>query len=105
MREVILGPNPKTIELNSLTGREIVCYLSSKTNTPKLLTRVKEGRNPHAEKWAFISLAYPNSEMVFAGETWYDAAKKALQGGRQLFTFDSYDEFRQWALTQPITRS
>lgn len=105
MKEVILGPSPTIIELNSLTGREIVCYLSSKTNTPKLLTRVTQGRHPVVGRFVFVSLAYPNSDTVFSGETWYDAARKALQGGRKLYTFDSYDEFRQWALTQPITRS
>lgn len=106
MRKVVLGPDQQTIEVQHLTGREIVCYLSSKTNTPKILAKLTGGRHdPSPEKWGFVSIAYPTGDVVFASDTFIDAARKCLQGGREVFTFENYREFLIWLTVQPIYKT
>lgn len=104
MKKVILTPAQDTIEVAQLTGREIVCYLSHKTNTPKLLVKLSPGRHHHSltESWGVISLAYPNGDIVFYGDTFKEAVRKVLQAGSTVFTFSHYMEYREWLSEQPV---
>lgn len=103
MKKVILKEDGDVVLLNNLTDREIVVYLAKQTNTPKVLAKLSGGRHdPDPEKWGFISIAYPTGDVVFAAISFYESAKKALCGGRELLAFENYKEFRQWLMQQPI---
>lgn len=103
MKRVILSQSNETIVFEQLTGRELICYLSHKTNTPKLLVKLSQGRHYKGpDAWGFVSIAYPTGDIVFVGETFLEAAKKTLQSGRQLFSFDSYIELLSWLTRQPV---
>jgi len=106
MKRIIAQPEQGTIQIAQLTGREIVAYLSSKTNTPKILAKLSGGRRTgEPERWGFISIAYPTGEVVFPGDTFWEAVTKIIKGGRTLYAFDTYSEFRTWATKQPITNT
>lgn len=103
MKNIVLHYD--TIGVQYLTGREIVCYLSTKTNTPKILAKLSVGKAGDPDRWGFISIAYPTGDIVFEGQFSKDAIIKALNGGRKLYAFDSYREFKEFIGSQDETRN
>lgn len=91
-RVVLQIETPELMESHNLDGRGIVCYLSTKSGTPKILARL----HSHSALFGFVSIAFPSGDATFTDPSYIGAANKALKNGRELFRFDSYDEFVAW---------
>jgi hypothetical protein len=103
MKRVITQPSTDTIEVCNLFGNEIACYLSSKSNTPKMLVKLSGGRHcSEFQRWGFVSIAYPTGDVVFQSDCFHASVVSALKGGRAVYTFNNYEEFRQWAIKQHL---
>lgn len=104
MKQLIKNRRPEECMLGDLIGTEILVYLASQTNTPKILCRLYGSGEDWAEKprWGFCSIAYPTGDTVFCSPSFFDSAEKALNSGRRLYAFDNYSEFRKWLGEQKI---
>lgn len=97
MKKVINSINQlDVIQIDALDGRSIVAYLSKKTGTPKILIKLQSRYSAGAQLYGFTSIAYATGDPVFTGLSVQQSASCAINSGREVFQFESYDEFISW---------
>jgi hypothetical protein len=100
-------PEPVTISINELSGKELICYKckgSGHTDTVAFLSKMsyyQEPTNTCYTGFGFVYLGYSNTRPSYIAHTWHESIQLAMKS-RTLRVFETQKEMLTAILNNEI---